>query len=436
MTLTPWGDSQGLRSRKLPPGPGRDQQTVSRSQLERLFAATVAVVADKDYDATRVEDILVMAGVSRNTFYRYFSNKRECFLATLEAINEIVEPAIVGCFEQAPGPWDRKLAVMLDSLAAMIVAQPALARVAWVEVHAGGSEALEIAERIDRKVEDVVIRALKESPERAGMPREIVSAVVGGVNKIVHTRVRQDRTAELPELMPRLYEWMVGYETPPERLRRPRRVPPELVAPMPAPPDPRERILRSVVEIVAEQGYAEMAITEIAARASVSLTTFYTHFEGKEAAFLEALADVQQRVFAATVPHFAEAEDWATAVAVSSRSFLGFLTTHPDIARFGGVGVWATSPAGLELRAQGLELFISLLDEGFRQYPDTDPVAAEAIGATVDALLFNTLHHKGPEQLYGIAPTACYITLAPFVGTERACQLANSPPLPIGQTTL
>lgn len=436
MTATPWGEAESLRARKLPPGPGRDPEAVDRHQRERLLGATVAVVAERGYEAARVEDILVVAGVSRNSFYRHFSNKRDCFIATLEGITDFVAPYVLGVLEQTPGPWDRKLAAMLESLAGVLVAQPAMARVAWVEVHGAGAEALDVVERFDRSIEDVVCRTLEDSPERAGMPREIVGAVVGGVRKIVHARVREDRIEALPELMPELFEWMLSYETPPERLRRPRRVPPEFVAPRPEPRDARERILVAMTELVAENGYPDVAITEIAAHAAVSLTTFYAHFDGKEAALLATLADIQQRVFTATATHFATAPDWPSAVSFSGRAFVGFLATDPALAHFGGVEVWAASPAGLDLRAQGMALFHTLLEDGFRQYPDTNRVAAEAIGATVDALLFTWLRHKGAERLYEMAPTGAFIALAPFLGTKRACEVANAAPAGIGQTTL
>jgi AcrR family transcriptional regulator len=436
MTATPWGEAESLRSRKLQPGPGRDPEAVGRNQLERLLGATVAVVAERGYEAARVEDILVVAGVSRNAFYRHFSNKRDCFIATLEGILEFTTPFTLGVFEQTPGPWDRKLAAMLDSLAEVLVAQPAMARVGWVEVHGAGTEAVDVVERLDRSIEDVVCRALEDSPERAGMPREIVGAVVGGFRKIVHARVRENRIDELPPLMPELFEWMLSYETPSERLRRPRRVPPEFVAPRPEPRDARERILVAMTELVAENGYPDVAITEIAAHASVSLTTFYAHFDGKEAALLATLADIQQRVFTATATHFATAPDWPSAVSSSGRAFVGFLATDPALAHFGGVEVWAASPAGLDLRAQGMALFHTLLEDGFRQYPETNRVAAEAIGATVDALLFTWLRHKGAGRLYEIAPTGAFIALAPFLGTKRACEVANAAPDGIGQTTL
>lgn len=440
MTATPWGEADQLRSQKLRPGPGKSQASVIEHQRRRLIAATVAVVAERGYDATRIKDIIVMAGVSRSAFYKHFSNKRECFVASLEAVTAFAGPAVLDVVDRTPGTWDQKILALLDALADVIVAQPAVARVGWVEVYAAGPEAIEVMERVDRAVEDIICQALEDSSEHAGMPREIVKATVGAVRQLIHTRVCEERTDELHEMMPELFAWMRTYHTPAEQLRRPRRVPAELVTTAWQPYGSRDRIVAAVTDLVAEKGYPDMSITEIATRASVSLTTFYGNFDGKEDAFLAALDDVQRRVFAATAPHFARSPDWATGVAAGTHAFLGFLATHTTIAEFGGVGVWTTSPAGLALRAKGMARFRKVFDEGFRLYPDTVRMAPEAIGAAVDALVFAALRHRRAARVYEIAPTAIFLTLAPFVGTEGACALANATPVvspeTIGQTTL
>lgn len=393
------------------------------------------MVAEKGYDETRVEDILLLAGVSRSAFYRHFANKHECFVATLEAINGFALPVVVDAFERTPGPWDDKLAATLGLLADMVATQPAAARLSCVEFYAGGPDAVAVIEILDRAIEDQVCHALRESPERAAMPREIVRAVVGGVRKIVHTRVLAGSTGELPELMPDLFEWMQSYHSPPEPLGRSRGVPDELVFPARVPADARERMLDAIVEIVAEKGYADMTLGEIATRSAVSLSTFYAHFEGKEAAFVEALSDLERQVFGVTAELFARAPDWPTAVAVGMRAFLAYLATHPTLARVGGIDVWTVAPAALTRRTQGMALFESLLDGGFRDFPGTNPVSREAIGATVDALLFDSLSHRSAERLYEMASTAIFLTLTPFVGADRAVALANADLVEIGQTT-
>jgi AcrR family transcriptional regulator len=428
MTLTPWGRADELRARKLPPGPATPKDLVERNQRERLMGATVAAMAEKGYAATRVADILEIAGVSRNAFYRQFANKQDCFLATLEAIAVMTGRVVRNAYEKADGPWDKRLEAAFVAITELTVQHPAAARIGLVEVYAAGPEALDYLEGIDRRVERVILEELRESPERAEMPREIVRAVLGGLRKVMHTRVREGRERELPALVPGLLDWALSYRTPPQRLKRPRKPPKHLAAQRPPPDDARQRILYAVTDIVAEKSYHDMAITEIADRAAVSLTTFYVHFRGKEDAFLATLADAQRRVSEATLPVFLAAKDWPRSISAGARAFFGFLATDPTTAQLGVVGVWATGPAALDLRAQGMANFSALLDEGYRQYPGASLATAEAIGASVDALLFDKLRRTGAERLYEVAPTAAFITLAPFVGSEQAAEIANLEP--------
>jgi hypothetical protein len=46
----------------------------------------------------------------------------------------------------------------------------------------------------------------------------------------------------------------------------------------------RQRLLAAVTALVAERGYANLTITEVARRARVAPNRFYEHFSGREAA--------------------------------------------------------------------------------------------------------------------------------------------------------
>ena len=394
-------------------------------QRERLLAATVAVVAEKGYEATRVADLLEASGVSRNAFYKLYANKHDCFLAAIDAIVELSGPTVLDVYDKTDGPWDVRLAAMLDALAATIVAQPAVARIGWIEVYAAGPEAVKRIEQIDSRVEKIVVSALNESPERAGMPLDVVRAVNGGLRKLIHTRLREGRESELPAMMSEAFEWMLSYRTPAERMWRPRKPPAGLVVEAEAPATARERILAAVTEIVAEKGYPAMAITEIASRAAVSLTTFYGCFGGKEDAFVAAIDRVRVRTMLVAASAFQRDEGWPRAVAAGIHALVGLFALDPGMARLGGVAAYEGGSAALESRDAGLTDAETFLAEGFRLHPDTPSIAAEAVAATIYALLSDQIRHRRADRLYEIAPTAVYLTLAPFIGSEAAAAVAN-----------
>ena len=98
---TPWGDAADLRSMKMRPGRGNAPEESDRSQRERLFGAMVALSAEQGYEATKIADLVRLAGVSRAAFYEHFKDKQECLLAAVDAL---VEPtiALIERAEDAP----------------------------------------------------------------------------------------------------------------------------------------------------------------------------------------------------------------------------------------------------------------------------------------------------------------------------------------------
>ncbi|WP_432353927.1 TetR/AcrR family transcriptional regulator [Sporosarcina sp. A2] len=54
----------------------------------KVILAAQQVFQDKGIVATSVQDILTAAGISKGTFYNYFTSKNECLLAILEMANE------------------------------------------------------------------------------------------------------------------------------------------------------------------------------------------------------------------------------------------------------------------------------------------------------------------------------------------------------------
>ncbi|OIJ63671.1 TetR/AcrR family transcriptional regulator [Streptomyces mangrovisoli] len=75
--------------RKLPRGRSAlpvDQ--VEALQRGRVYTAMAQVLAERGYAAATVEDVIRRAGVSRQTFYRYFDSKADCFAAAYQAAGE------------------------------------------------------------------------------------------------------------------------------------------------------------------------------------------------------------------------------------------------------------------------------------------------------------------------------------------------------------
>ena len=61
---------------------------------QRLVAAAVDLFTEQGYDATTVAQITERAGVTKSTFFRYFSDKRELLVAGQETLSRLLADGI------------------------------------------------------------------------------------------------------------------------------------------------------------------------------------------------------------------------------------------------------------------------------------------------------------------------------------------------------
>jgi AcrR family transcriptional regulator len=425
-TATPWGYAEDLRARRLPPGPGTSRERVDRNQRERLFGAMVIAVEENGYEKTRVADLLRISGVSRNTFYRQFKNKEDCFLATVDAIVAAGGESVVTAIRKTEGEWDARLATGFAALIDLIAAHPAAARLYYVETYAAGGEAIDKLEGMGDRMEELAIVAMEQSPRHRDMPRDLLRAILRGFRRVIQTRLRSGDEHDLVDEGPELLRWALSYETPPAKLRRPRKPKPLHHLPPADPLDKRDRILDAVMDLMASKGYQALTIADIAQHAAISLTTFYACFESKDAAVVAALRRGADRILDVTEPAYREAPDWARGVGAGLHAVFAYLMLERPFAQFGGVEVHTGSPLIVAVRDQLTSAARRFLTDGYTDHPHVQPVVGEAIMASIDAMLFDQVGRRDRTRLYELAPTATYLALVPFVGIDEACAIANS----------
>jgi len=420
---TPWGNALTLRDRKLRPGRRLPPEEVARNQRERLFAAMVAVVAEKGYEATRVADLLELSGVSRSAFYEHFSDKEECLLG---ALGDFVAPAIESIVEAGENqPSEERVRNAFERFVRMIVEQAPAARLCFVEIYAAGPRAVEQVDRTADAFQAFVADTVERIPGRKEMPPELVGALVGGLRKVIHTRLSRGEEEQLIELIPQMWHWALSYPAPPEPLRRPRSRPPERSG---RAYDPAERILQALAAVVAEKGYPAMTVGDVAARASISLSTFYANFADKEDAMLAAIDSGSSQMLATTLPAFRRAADWPHAVHGALAAMLAFCAAEPAYTRLGAVDVYAAGGRALEQRDQVMKGMEMLLAPGYERRPDASPIAAEAIGGAIYSMIYERVKRGEGEKVQEVGPLATYVALAPFLGAGEACAIANGDP--------
>jgi len=430
--LTPWGASDTLRDRRLRPGPGIPRADVERNQRERLYGAMVAVIDEVGYEGMRVGRVAERAGVSRSALYEYFSDREECFLATFEALTRAGLKSISRAYE-AEKSWDAQLRGAIEVLIQALVAQPAAARLCFLEIYATGPVGAAMRIRTVRTLEALVTSSMERSPERAGMPPAIISAIVGGIRVVIQRRLRRRTEHELPGLVPDLWEWLLSYHAPGTPLRSsPARQRPGLRF---AATTHEQRLFVALAETVYENGYPHTIVADVVGAASMSLSTFYAAFDSKEAAFLAACDFGVDQAFAAVRHAYEQESDWRRQVRAAICELLAFLASEPEWAYMSMVEIFAAGPRARARRDRTIDLFTTLVTPGLEHNPRLSATAIEAIGGAIYAMLYDQIRGQGAAQLPTLLPAATFVALAPFVGAEEALAIAaedSTTPLPRG----
>lgn len=418
---TPWGQASELRERRLYPGGGTPPDEVARNQRERLYGAAVAVASQKGFEAMTVADLLTLSGVSRSAFYKHFTDKADCLTA---AAAELLNPVVRQLEPAAGNGLAREPREVFEGFFELLETQPAAARVCFVELHAAGEAGEHVADRAFEVVAATVERQIAGSSAVDGWSPEMVRAVLGGIRKLIHTRLSRGEGAALLGHAPELWDWLTAIVPPPGTLEPARRQRAPSVSRFEG-YTPGERIARAVATVVAEKGYQEMTTDDIAAEAAISLSTFYAHFADKRDATLAALEMSGAQIMALAVPAARRARPWEEGVRAMYEAICAYFAAEPAVARLATIAAYAAGPRAHGRRDRVIDSLAAMVAPGFVEKPEAPTISSEAIGATVYALMREQVRREGPETLVAVIPLATYLTLVGFIGPERALATAN-----------
>jgi AcrR family transcriptional regulator len=190
-------------------------EEVLRDQRERLLAAVPSVAAERGYEAMSVADIVKRAAVSRNAFYKNFSDKQDCVAAAHEVGHErLFDVLSAPCYEGATikERVERSLAAALETLAA----EPDLARLLFVEAPSAGEDiALRYHEWLQR-YGTLLRSAAPDLPPQASPPPEVEGVIVGGIASRVASEVLRGRGSQLQDLAGPFVEYVLAFYRPAE----------------------------------------------------------------------------------------------------------------------------------------------------------------------------------------------------------------------------
>jgi AcrR family transcriptional regulator len=190
----------------------------------------------------------------------------------------------------------------------------------------------------------------------------------------------------------------------------------------------RERLLAAMAHEVASRGYGSTTITEVVKFASVSTRDFYEHFDGKEQCFLAAFDAVASHIETLITEAAAREPDWPHEVIAAQRAALHFFAAEPDLARLCLLESVSSTPSIAIRFREAVLAGVPALARGRAELSEDDALLPDAessiIGGAVSLATRSIITGKVSE-LPELLPDLVDFTLTPYLGAERAAELAR-----------
>jgi AcrR family transcriptional regulator len=194
--------------------------------------------------------------------------------------------------------------------------------------------------------------------------------------------------------------------------------------------DQRRRLLRAIGEVVAERGYSDVTVEQIAKRAHVSFNTFYKHYRSKQECFEDlleaALADAERKVGEALA---APGLSWPEEVVAALRTLVETIVAEPAMARAVIVEAPTVGDRMTSRYERATEDFAELLRAG-RAESRRGAELPETIEVTLAGAVFWSAYERlvvgEAETLTDYLPVLTEMILRAYLGPAEASRIART----------
>lgn len=414
------------------------------TQRERLLAGMVAAANKGGYLGATVSEVIAQAGVSRPTFYDYFADRDECFVACAEDVRSQLLREVHSAV-QARAPEDA-LAGAIEALVAFAVAEPARARFSMNEVLAGTAAALDVRDKGIAEVAQLIDRVSGRARAERPIPDLPVAIAIGAIQRLLGSRLRRGERA-LDTALEDLLGWTQSYARParasrwhtlttvaaitpspflptapasaPARLGRGRpRLPEQEVA-----ENHRGRIMFATAQVIAERGYVAATIADITKLAGVDGRAFYRLFNDKREVFDAIYEQGLQRTMATVARAYFAGDAWPERIWEALRVMTQSTQSNPAGAHLGLIAAYAVGPAAAQRVEDSRATFTIFLQEGYRHsehHRQPSALALEAIAVSIFELVYRRARERASRDTARLLPHVAHLCLTPFMGVDDA----------------
>lgn len=198
--------------------------------------------------------------------------------------------------------------------------------------------------------------------------------------------------------------------------------------------DPARRIREALLELVTERGYAEVAVTDVVARAGVGRADFDRLFAGKEELCVAVFEDIAEAAEVEVMAAFHAHRVWRDSLRASAYAIVRFMRDNPREVGFGALHILAAGDLAQVYREQQLQRWVDLIDLGRQELDDPDSMGrgvAEGVMGSIHGRLLKELEGGGGTgSLERFVPELMYVAVRPYLGHEVAREELKLPPPP------
>jgi AcrR family transcriptional regulator len=416
-------------------------------------------VARNGYCAATVAQVIAHAGVSRPTFYEYFTDKGDCFVAALVAVQErLIADVRKAVHSTAP---EQAVQATVGTLVGFADSEPTTARALLNEAMSGGPRALDARDQGIAAIEETIEQRYLQVDASTPVPDLPVRTLVGGIYRLLASRLRRAEQGT-PGLAADLEVWIRTYEHPLGEHRwrtlQPVSVPqPSSVVGTPLqPPGPlprgrarlskqeiaenrRQRLLLAAARLGEKKGYAATTIADITKLARVDTRVFYQLFADKQEAFRALHELLFQRLMAVTASGFISGSTWPERIWEGGRAFAQYIEQDPTLAHASFVDSHVGDADTMQRVEELVTGFTLFLHEGYQHTPlaaRPSSQALKAIAMTVFELDYSLVRESRLRELSGLLPHVTFLVLAPFIAPAEANKFIDDKIRPVATNSV
>jgi AcrR family transcriptional regulator len=198
--------------------------------------------------------------------------------------------------------------------------------------------------------------------------------------------------------------------------------------------DQTGRLRAAMVELVVERGYRAVSVADVLARAGVSRRTFYEHYPGKEACFVEAYDAIVGDWIAGAAAARRGAASWREGLRGSTLAVVERVLADPIAAHAVFIEALSAGAEALERRAEAVAGFERLARASFEMAPggaQVRPAMFRVFVGGVRGILANRLRDRRTDELLTLADPLiewmlCYRSRAATEILDKAGEVAAS----------